>query len=512
MRRFAGALIALAIVAAALASGRSWIAELATAAGAGEAQRPLAGAGRSAPPVARTAVRVVILDGLSRADARGGALEALCAAGMDLIVDVGFPTKSLPVQSVLWTGLTAQQSGVAMRNQLPQPLPAALPAHVDGARAVVEAWTSIAGAAGFAAIAPPVTADRARGDGDPTAIAAWRRDFATAARDAVGSDARLVLVHVLSIDEAGHRAGRGAAYRAEIARADALLGELRAAAPDATWIVVSDHGHLDGGGHGDAEASVRLVRGCVSPRPPGAPARGDVHLVDVSRHLHDTLGVATPAAAVGRPLAIAAAAPDPGATLPRPSPIASAAAIVIMMLGVAAALRWGRPRAAAVAPAVVALAYVVVGGAPSLSARSPAIAVALGAAATAITLLPGRPGRLHLARVIALLVPAVTALIAAAIVARLPGAALGGAPARLPFVTAWWQIVVAAVTPALLVGAALAGAVVSGARTSGTRTAPSGGSDQGVRGPDNRDRSGDLHPDRSVRSADQAVRRSGSPC
>src|SRR5690606_34226058 len=149
---------------------------------------------------------------------------------------------------------------------------------------------------------PRIAADAgfARVDAVPDA-----NGFAEAAAAAVASDAALVLVHVLRIDEAGHARGRDAAYRAEVDAADALLERLLARAPDAAWLVLSDHGHVAGGGHGDVEPEVRVVRACVAPRPPGAPPSGDVHLVDVSRHLHDTLGVAPPPHAVGRPLAVA---------------------------------------------------------------------------------------------------------------------------------------------------------------------------------------------------------------
>lgn len=482
-RRVAGALVALAITGGALVAARAHLARVLTAAGAPAAQRPLRGADAPAPAVARGPLRVVVLDGLDRAEATGPALDGLCARGLDLVVDVGFPTKSLPVQSVLWTGLTAQQTGLAMRNQAPAPLAAALPARLPGAHAVVEAWTEIARAVGFPRVDPDPATDHARAGASPAATAGWRARFAAVAGEAVAGPAPLVLVHVLAIDEAGHRGGRDAAYRAEVARADDLLAALLVRNPDATWLALADHGHLRGGGHGDAEPGVRLVRACVAPRPPGAPARGVAHLVDVSRHLHDVLGVPPPPGAVGRPLAVAVVHPDPGATLPRPSAASRVLAAVALALGLAVAVRHGRPRAAAAAPLLAAVAYLALQGAPSLSARSPGVALALGVlAAAAVLAWPGR--RVHPSRVVALVLPALAAVVAGAILTHLPGALAGGPPARLPFVTAWLQIVATAVTPALLVGGALAGALLSGPRTSGSRTGGSGGSDQPVRSAD----------------------------
>jgi hypothetical protein len=491
--RILASTLTLAFTTSALLLVRTYLADLATAPGAPAYQRPLASPSpppstaptASAPtsPASPPRLRVVVLDGLTRADAHGPALDALCARGMDLVVDVGFPTKSLPVQSVLWSGLTAQQSGIAMRNTRRRPIAAALPAQVPDSRAVVEAWTDIARAVGFVVVEPAPDADRARGDAVATATAAWRERFGAAAAAAVATDARLVMVHVLAIDEAGHHHGRDAAYRAEVARGDALLATLLARAPDASWLVISDHGHLVGGGHGDAEPSLRMVRGCVVPRPTAAPARASVHLVDVSRHLHDVLGVAPLPGAVGRPLALAAAAPDPDATLPRVSLAAWLAAVAVLLAGLALTLRRGRPRLAVLAAPLALLAYVALEGAPSLSARSSTMALALGAVAAALVMVPRRD-RIHPTRVIALLAPATAATVAAALVSRVPQAALGGEPMRLPHVTAWCQIALILVAPMFLVGGGLVGAVLSGRRTSGSRTPRSGGSDQPVRRPD----------------------------
>ncbi len=465
-RAVVGAAVALAVAGALALGARAWLARALTAPGAPEAQRPLSGHAAPAPAIPRAPVRVVLLDGLARADASHPTLDAFCARGMDLAIDVGFPTKSLPVQTVLWSGLTAQQSGVAMRNELPHRISPALPVRVAGARAITEAWPDIARGAGFLRVE----------------VVPEPQAFAAAAAEAVASDAPLVLVHVLGIDAAAHAGGRGAAYRTEIEAAAALLPPLVERAPTATWVVLADHGHVARGGHGDIEPDVRIVRGCVVPRPPGATTTGAVHLVDVSRHLHDTLGVAPPPRAVGRPLAVAAAHPDPDATIPRPSPLSLALAFVVAALGIAAVVRWGRPRAAALAVPLTLAVYVVACGAPSLSHRAPALAFVLGAFAAVALLVPRR--RLHPSRVMTLLAPAIATAIAAAILTRLPHALVGGPPPRLPFATAWAQILVALVTPMFLAGVGLAGAVLSDRRTSGNRTPTSGGSDQAVRGSD----------------------------
>ncbi len=504
--------IALLLVAVLLALGaRRLAAGWLASDGVSAAQRPLR-AGPRVPTPPRAPLRVVVLDGLSTADATDAAmpaLAALCDRGVELAVDVGFPTKSLPVQAVLWTGLTAQQLGLGPTNAARDLPPGALPTRVPGARAVVEAWTVVARSVGFARLEPGLEADAARDDATPAAVAAWATRFPDAARAAVASSSPLVLVHVLAIDEAGHAGGRGApAYRRAITDADALLARLVAAAPTATWVVTSDHGHRARGGHGDVERDLRVVRACVAPRPPNAPAQGAVHLVDLARHLHDVAGVAPRTGAVGRPLASAMRAPDVDATVPRASRFALALAPLVLVAGVGFAAWWARPRwLAAWLPLALAL-YLLWRGVPSLSSRDArgAILCALLAAAPALVL--ARRSRRTLA-VIAL--EAGAALVAAAIAAEVPAALFGGRPPARPYTTAAFELVAGGAVAVAL--AVLAVALLSAAPDSPPgrrRGAPSG----------LRTRRRAVRPAASairtprrgvrVRKPDRAVRRSGS--
>src|SRR5690606_59504 len=104
--------------------------------------------------------------------------------------------------------------------------------------------------------------------------------------------------------------------------ADDRLDELVRADSDAStrWVVLSDHGHRDGGGHGGSDESIRIVRACVfGAVPPSATRIGTLHLVDLHRLLADSLALEPLPEARGRPLDEALAHPRPGATLPRPS-------------------------------------------------------------------------------------------------------------------------------------------------------------------------------------------------
>lgn len=279
---------------------------------------PRSPVGDGLAPVPR--VRVVLLDGLSRAHAvQLPHLSALCARGRELQVDVGFPTVSLPVQHVLWTGRTQQQSGVQYHiGQLAEPPRGSLPRQIDSL-AVAESHPEIVHSFGFGRAEP--SADPAW-DGLP----AWRaHGFVPAAHAAVASPAPLAFVHVLRIDEAGHAHG-GASFPYAVAAAwsDALLQVLHAAAPaDPTtlWLILSDHGHRPAGGHGGAEPEIRFVRACllggdVSPGPLAL-----VHLVDLARALADATGGELHPEARGRPLAAALQDPARGATIPRPGPL-----------------------------------------------------------------------------------------------------------------------------------------------------------------------------------------------
>jgi len=285
-------------------------------------------------------LRVVLLDGLGAPAARAlPALSALCARGLDLEVDVGFPTVSLPVQAVLWTGRTQQQSGIRFHTtRMPLPPAGALPQLVPGSRGVAEAHAEIVNSFGFATAQPP----------DVEKPPPWgEADFSRAALDAVASEAPLVFLHVLRIDAAGHAAGAAsAAYREAMRTADELLG--RVIARDAEvhgatsrWLVLADHGHLPAGGHGDAEESLLIVRACIAGGVPGdlvGPWGARVHLVDISRAMFDSLGVAPNAESVGRPLAAAVREPAPRATLPSPEAWRWAVAALLLLAGAIASL------------------------------------------------------------------------------------------------------------------------------------------------------------------------------
>jgi hypothetical protein len=325
----------------------------------------LVGAGLE--PVAR--VRVILLDGVGLDTAHTlPAYERLCARGHDLVVDVGFPTVSLPVQHVLWTGLTQQQSGILYRPALLEPPPLdGIPAQIAGSVAIAEYHPYIVHSLGFTRALPPDPAGEPEG---------WREaGFLAAARDAVAGPAPLVFVHVLRVDTAGHRhGGASEAYGQAAVEADRMLDELVATAGDEVrWFLLSDHGHRPGGGHAGAEPSIRRVRACIAGalEPPAPVEPGHyLHLVDVSRAIADSVGAVLPEASAGRPLYEALAAPvQPEATIPAPGAGRWIAAL-LLLVGALALTAWAARGSWLLSPwwwPVAYAAVLLIEGAPTLS-------------------------------------------------------------------------------------------------------------------------------------------------
>jgi hypothetical protein len=130
-------------------------------------------------------------------------------------------------------------------------------------------------------------------DGGPLFAEATRREFVAvrevsleawdAADEAVtslaasiltGEGPRLSFVYLGAVDVVGHVLGAGSAYREAARAADRRVGRLlsavrsRPSVADEAWttVVVTDHGHLDQGGHGGREPEVAAGSGCA-PRP-----------------------------------------------------------------------------------------------------------------------------------------------------------------------------------------------------------------------------------------------------
>ncbi|HTX28431.1 MAG TPA: alkaline phosphatase family protein [Streptosporangiaceae bacterium] len=115
-----------------------------------------------------------------------------------------------------------------------------------------------------------------------------------------GDAPRLSFVYLGAVDIYGHVAGSGEAYRAQALAADARVGRLLAAVRSRpgydeegwTIVAVTDHGHLDQGGHGGREPEV--VTAWVAAAGPGIRPGGPppvARQVDIAPLVLAALGV-----------------------------------------------------------------------------------------------------------------------------------------------------------------------------------------------------------------------------
>lgn len=149
---------------------------------------------------------------------------------------------------------------------------------------------------------------------------AWEAVDEEVTREAVDvlrdADPEASFVYLGAVDETAHFLGCGEEYRASMRAADERLGRLldavraRPGHAEEAWtvIVVTDHGHVDVGGHGGRTVEERTAWvACAGPGIPAAPPTGEIRHPDVAAQVY---------AALGRPI-------DPHWTLDgRPFPVA----------------------------------------------------------------------------------------------------------------------------------------------------------------------------------------------
>ena len=108
-------------------------------------------------------------------------------------------------------------------------------------------------------------------------------------------------VYLGAADETAHLHGCGERYRNSIENADARLGRLldavrsRAEYPQEDWtvIVVTDHGHVDEGGHGGRSTLERTawIAACGPDIAPGVSPERELQHADVAVHTFTALGL-----------------------------------------------------------------------------------------------------------------------------------------------------------------------------------------------------------------------------
>lgn len=219
----------------------------------------------------RSKVVVIGIDGV-----RLDTLRTTKTPQLDAIIEAGFltsvripdinPTISGPCWATIATGVHADQHGITGNNLEGHRL-ADYPCFL--ARAA-EAGYRTYGAAGWLPLLTgkqggpifrpqeqftPPRPEASKTGGDAVSDAAVAAAAATVLRE---SDVDCAFVYIGQVDEVGHHHGTDAAYVQAIENADECLGVVRDAIAARetfadehwTYLVVTDHGHRDGGGHG----------------------------------------------------------------------------------------------------------------------------------------------------------------------------------------------------------------------------------------------------------------------
>lgn len=119
-------------------------------------------------------------------------------------------------------------------------------------------------------------------------------------------DAGFVLIHLDQVDYAGHHSGgpKSNAWNEAATRVDAMLGQIAGAMDlkSETLIVLSDHGHIDSGGHGGTEKVV-LTEPFVMVGAGVVPGEyRDIQMVDIAPTVAALLGTNLPASTQGEAL------------------------------------------------------------------------------------------------------------------------------------------------------------------------------------------------------------------
>jgi len=136
--------------------------------------------------------------------------------------------------------------------------------------------------------------------------AAADREVMDAAPPMLEGDYALVLIHIDQVDYAGHHEGGplDSRWDAAAARSDELLREIvtHLDLSQDTVIVLSDHGHIDRGGHGGQDP-IALIEPFVITGAGVIPGMyGDINMVDVAPTIAALLGANIPASNQGHVL------------------------------------------------------------------------------------------------------------------------------------------------------------------------------------------------------------------
>ena len=264
-------------------------------------------------------VALVVLDGI-RLDVstRMENLQSLAARGSSGVARTVLPSLSNPSRATMVTGAWPEVTGVTTNRAIRPPaidsiFSLARQAGVPVAVAGSSFWTRAFGIEPSRGMRFPKEPDHRAG---ATELAAWQRQVCEAFLPSLTEQPAGFLVAGLSAaDEAGHEfGGESAAYLEVVDAVDDCLGELTAALDDGqtTFVVVSDHGHIQrrgAGGHGGSEEEVLYVPLVLAGPGIGSSSGWRAAMIDVAPTICALLGLPLPATNQGEVLWQALSAP-----------------------------------------------------------------------------------------------------------------------------------------------------------------------------------------------------------
>ena len=252
--------------------------------------------GQASAPLA-TQVVLVIIDGL-RCDAVASmaTLSSLQRQGAAARAFVHTPSYSQPTWTTLVTGAWPELNGAALLNAPDDAIRPIAPDHIFAAAKRAGLTTALAGASWWAKMVPQdmldarFFTDSFRADGDQQSADA-------ALRFITNFHPNLSLIYFGNVDETAHEVGGNSpAYREAAARVDNHLRDIVQSLDlhHSVLIVTADHGHIDRGGHGGADASV-VYTPFVAVGDPVLPGDyGTINQADIAPTIAAILGAPVP--------------------------------------------------------------------------------------------------------------------------------------------------------------------------------------------------------------------------
>ncbi len=253
-------------------------------------------------------VALFLLDGLRLDISRNlPFLNELRQHGADLEADIGLPSFSLPARATLLSGAWQDVHGQTT-NMKPRSIAVEHLLQVARRRGVATAL--LAGPGPFELCDPWVDrrlqVPEAHPGADLPALTAELALRERLAAQALGdTTAGLVMIELITVDEAGHQwGGASPAYLQAAQQVDEVVRRLvgRLDLTRTTVVITADHGHTDRGGHGGSEPLVTRVPAVLAGAAVRVGGRARIRQIDLAPTIAVLLGLPIPASNQGWPL------------------------------------------------------------------------------------------------------------------------------------------------------------------------------------------------------------------